>query len=82
MKKETKPKEKLIEIKKKRSQFGYFTHYDMADMFEKHGIYMSRPTYSNKESGKSNFTVEEIKILSEVMQMDLADTIHLFNDWD
>ena len=80
----TKPKEKLLSIKKCRSSMGYFTNNDMAKMFADHDLQMTRQTYSNKETGRrgSKFTVKEIQILAEVFGMDLAETIHLFNDWD
>ena len=82
MKKETKPEEKLLAIKKLRCSFGYFSAVDMANMLGKHGIKMSRQTYSNKESGRSKFTVQEIQALSEEFRMSLEDTIRFFNDWD
>lgn len=77
-----KPEEKLIEIKKKRCSYGYFTGNDMAKMFSDHGIKMTRQTYMNKETGYTKFSIEEIQILSAVFEMDLQSVIHLFNDWN
>ena len=77
-----KPDEKLLEIKKTRCSRGYFTCNEMVQMFHDHGIKMTRQTYSNKETGRTKFGVDEVKILSVVFEMDLQSVIHLFNDWD
>ena len=81
MKKDTKPKEKILEIKKHRSSFGYFSAIDMVKMFDEHGITMSRQTYSNKETGRSKFNVGEIQVLAEVFNMSLDEAIRFFNGW-
>ena len=82
MTRKRKSDEKLVEIKKKRCSYGYFTGNEMAKMFCDHGIKMTRQTYMNKETGYTKFTIDEVQILSSVFEMDLQSVIHLFNDWD
>lgn len=82
MKKPTKPKWKIEDIQAERSYRKYFNAMDMVNMFANHGIAMTRQTYSNKETGRTKFTVEEIQVLAKVFEMDLQAAIHLFNDWD
>ena len=77
-----KSEEKLIEIKKKRCSHGYFTCEDMAKAFRDNGIKMTRQTYSNKETGRTKFNVDEIRVLAKIFEMDLQSVIHLFNDAD
>lgn len=82
MKRKSKPKEKIIEIKKKRCSHGYFSGKDMVWMFSGYGIKMTRQTYLNKETGYTKFNIDEIQVLATEFGMDLQDVIHLFNDWD
>ena len=73
-------KNKVEEIKKLRCSKGFFRKADMANMFEQHGIKMSRQTYANKEYGITKFTIDEMMVLAKVFEMGLEDACHFFND--
>lgn len=77
-----KPQEKIDAIKRTRMGAGYYAGRHMVDMFHEHGIDMTRQSYSNKETGASKFTVDEIRVLSKVFKMPIENAIRLFNDWD
>lgn len=75
-----KTEEKITEIKKLRCSKGYFSARSMAEMFADHGITMTRQTYTNKETGKTKFNVDEMMVLAGVFGMDLISAVKFFNE--
>ena len=66
------------EIRKKRCGAGYFYPWQMVAELEKHGVKMTRQTWSNKEQGRTDFTVSELQALAEIFEMPVSDAVSFF----
>ena len=71
--------EKTEEIRRFRSGRGFYYPRNMVEELQKHGVNMTRQTWSNKEKGKTKFTASELEALSEIFEMPLAETFAFFN---
>ena len=74
--------ERREEIKKLRSGAGFYHPREMVDELEKHGVVITRQTWSNKERGKTQFNIVELQVLADIFNMPLQRAIEFFNAYD
>ena len=68
-----------IDIRKLRCSKGYFSQRAMVKALKEKGIRTSPQTYSKRESGKTPFTVREIKALTEILGLTAEEGLEFFS---
>lgn len=67
------------ELRMLRRVHGYFSAESIAQEMTKRGVKASKNSYLAKENGKARFSIDDIKVLAEILDLSIEEAVDSFS---